>query len=110
MSADLSIAEILHASGGVRFRYARVLSEDGSRWLRHGLFVEYDENGAVVSEGSYLMGKEHGLWRDYYPNGKPAAEGEYEAGLEHGPWRFWDENGNVRSASFVRGQEVQSAA
>jgi antitoxin component YwqK of YwqJK toxin-antitoxin module len=92
--ADLDIAEIPFESGAVRFRYARVLAPDGKRWLRHGLFVEYAENGAVISEGAYVDGREHGRWRDYHPNGAPAAEGTYEHGLEHGEWRFWDEHGN----------------
>ena len=48
-SADLKIAEIPYESGGVRFLYQRVLFEDGTRWLRHGLFVEYAVNGQVVA-------------------------------------------------------------
>lgn len=37
----LHIAEIPYGSGEVRFRYARYLSDDGSRWIRHGLFCAY---------------------------------------------------------------------
>ena len=92
--ADLNIAEIPYASGTIRFRYARYMSEDGSKWIRHGLFRQYHENGTVISEGTYEHGTEHGLWRDYYPNGQLAAEGQYEQGSETGVWRYWKEDGS----------------
>jgi antitoxin component YwqK of YwqJK toxin-antitoxin module len=94
MAPSLDIAEIPYDSGEIHFRYSRVLSEDGSAWLRHGLFVEYAENGRVISEGNYVKGREHGIWRDYYPNGRLAAEGSYEDGEEVGVWRYWDADGN----------------
>jgi antitoxin component YwqK of YwqJK toxin-antitoxin module len=110
MPAELNIAEVPYESGALHFRYSRILAADGKRWLRHGLFVEYSDNGTILSEGNYHLGKEQGLWRDYYPNGNPAAEGTYEAGLEHGVWRFWDETGNVRQTIFVHGEEREPAA
>ena len=104
--ADLNLAEIPYDSGAIRYRYARVMSEDGTRWLRHGLFVEYAENGAVLSEGSYLFGKEHGLWRDFHPNGRLAAEGYYHEGQQHGVWRFWNEVGAEEQAeNYHYGEE-----
>src|SRR5688572_6436668 len=93
MNEDLNIAEVLYESGEVRFRYARVLSEDGKHWLKHGLFVEYHQDGQVLSEGTYHLGQEHGPWRDIHPNGQVAAEGRYEQGKEHGVWHFWNEAG-----------------
>jgi hypothetical protein len=63
---DLNIAEIPHENGGMRFRYARKMSPDGSRWIRHGLFVAYHPNGVKASEGSYEEGVEQGAWRDYH--------------------------------------------
>jgi antitoxin component YwqK of YwqJK toxin-antitoxin module len=92
-SDTLHIAEIPFESGGVRFRYARRLSEDGTRWIRHGRFVAYHESGGIASEGEYLDGKEEGVWRDYHPNGKVAAEGRYVAGKEEGAWRYFDSAG-----------------
>ena len=91
---DLHIAETTFASGAIRYRYARVLSPDGTRWVRHGLFVEYAESGVVVSEGQYLNGREHGAWQDFYPSGRLAARGQYEHGEEVGTWEYWDEQGN----------------
>jgi antitoxin component YwqK of YwqJK toxin-antitoxin module len=104
--AELNIAEIPYESGSIRFRYSRFLAPDGQRWLRHGRFVEYAENGSVISEGQYVDGQEHGSWRDFHPNGQLAAEGSYEHGLEHGEWRFWDEQGNQeRRVIYEKGVE-----
>ncbi|MET3480396.1 toxin-antitoxin system YwqK family antitoxin [Variovorax atrisoli] len=93
IEADLNIAEIPYESGAIKFRYARVMTPDKTRWIRHGLFVAYHEHGTVASEGQYVDGKEDGLWRDLHPNGQPAAEGHYRGGQEVGVWRFWKPNG-----------------
>ena len=93
--ADLNIAEIPFESGEVRFRYSRYLGEDGTSWIRHGLFRAFHENGNLASEGSYVHGKEHGLWRDFHKNGQLAAHGAYEQGIEVGQWKYWDADGNA---------------
>ena len=93
IEADLSIAEIPYESGAIKFRYARVMSPDGTRWIRHGLFIAYHENAVVASEGPYVDGMEEGLWRDFHPNGQLAAEGHYRAGKEIGVWRSWKPDG-----------------
>ena len=93
IEADLHIAEIPYESGAVKFRYARVMSPDKTRWIRHGLFVAYHENGKVMSEGQYVDGLEDGQWRDFHPDGQPAAEGHYREGKEVGVWRFWKPDG-----------------
>jgi len=93
IEAHLNIAEIPYESGAIRFRYARVMAPDRTHWIRHGLFVEYHENGTVISEGQYAAGKEDGLWRDFHPNGQLASEGCYRAGKEVGVWRFWNPAG-----------------
>ncbi|WGG48126.1 toxin-antitoxin system YwqK family antitoxin [Rugamonas sp. DEMB1] len=91
---DLNIAEIPYLSGKLKCRYGRYLSDDGKKWIRHGLYREHHENGELASEGTYMNGVEHGEWRDYYPNGQLAAEGLYEQGIEVGRWRYWDQDGN----------------
>jgi antitoxin component YwqK of YwqJK toxin-antitoxin module len=94
---ELNVAEIPYDSGVVRFRYARYLADDGTRWIRHGLFVAYHENGTKASEGQYEHGKESGLWRDYHENGQLAAEGHYKDGQQVGTWKHWDSNGKPES-------------
>jgi len=88
--ADLEIAEIYHTNGGIKYRYSRYLAADGSRWIRHGLFVAYGETGTVISEGNYDHGVEDGPWKDYHPNGTIAASGDYEQGNEVGTWMYWN--------------------
>lgn len=92
-STDLNIAEILYETGAVRFRYARYLSADGSRWIRHGLFNEFHTDGQLIAEGMYEDGLEEGGWQDYHPNGQAAAQGTYSRGTEVGIWRYWNADG-----------------
>jgi antitoxin component YwqK of YwqJK toxin-antitoxin module len=92
--ADLNIAEIPHSSGNIKFRYSRYMSEGGIKWVRHGLFEAFHENGTLASSGIYEHGKENGIWRDYHKNGQLAAEGRYENGVEVGIWNYWKPDGN----------------
>src|SRR5262249_54685499 len=103
----LDIAEIPYESGAVRFRYSRYMSADGTRWVRHGLFVAYREDGKVASEGQYVDGLEQGTWRDFHENGQLASEGCYVNGKEHGYWRFWAPDGTEeRPVEYVDGEEL----
>ncbi|WP_431259359.1 toxin-antitoxin system YwqK family antitoxin [Roseateles chitinivorans] len=92
--SHLDIAEIPHESGSIRYRYSRVMAPDKTRWIRHGLFVAYHEDGAIASEGRYVDGEEDGVWRDFHSNGQRASEGQYRAGREVGLWRFWAPDGS----------------
>ncbi|MEM4987354.1 hypothetical protein V8G57_08125 [Collimonas sp. H4R21] len=92
---DLNIAEILYPSGKVKCRYARYLSEDGTRWIRHGPYRAHHENSQLASEGTYVNGKEDGLWRDYHSNAQLAAEGSYRDGVEVGDWLYWNDDGSA---------------
>lgn len=92
---ELCIAEIPYETGQIHYRYSRKMSQDGTRWIRDGLFVEYHPNGSVSSEGMYEEGLETGIWKDYHENGVLAAEGAYREGREVGVWRFYDEQGEL---------------
>jgi len=87
---NLYIAEIPYDNGNIRYRYTRFLSEDGTHWVRHGLFTAYHENGVIASEGMYTNGSEDGLWIDYYDNGQLAAKGYYKNGEQLDGWEYWD--------------------
>jgi len=89
----LNIAEIFYPGGELRYRYARYLSSDGSKWIRHGRFAAFHPNGQLACEGDYVHGVENGAWRDFHENGRLAADGHYANGLETGMWQFWDEHG-----------------
>ena len=94
----LHIAEIPHENGNIKFRYSRVMSDDGSRWIRHGLFQAFHENGNLASEGIYEKGLETGIWKDFHENGRLAAQGEYKEGKEIGEWQYWDSKGNLEGS------------
>lgn len=91
-----------------------------------GDFVEYDENGKVVSKGIYLEGSEDGQWLycngDYtekgsfydgmrtgewvtrFPDGKTAFVINYEQDVMHGKYTSYWENGHVKlSGRYVSG-------
>lgn len=103
---SLNIAEIPYPSGMIQFRYSRYLSDDGSRYVRHGLFVAYNEDGSIASEVHFQDGVETGPCRDYHPNGKLAAEGSYLDGKEHGLWKFWNSDGELeQEVEYLNGVE-----
>jgi len=91
----LYIAEILHENGGVKCRYSRIMSEDGTRWIRHGLFQAFHENGTLASEGIFENRLESGLWKDFHENGQLAAQGDYKEGKEFGEWQYWSSEGHL---------------
>ena len=93
----LDIAEIPYEDGSVQFRYSRYLSEDESRWVRHGRFTAYHRNQQLASEGQYVDGFEEGRWSSYHENGRLAAEGEYSRGEAVGQWRYWSDDGVLES-------------
>ncbi len=97
--SELHIAEIPYESGELQYRYARYLSEDGTRWVRHGLFQAYYISGSLKSEGTYQHGLESGEWRDFHENGQLAAFGRYEDGVEVGSWNFWDSSGRPEGST-----------
>ena len=82
----LYIAEIPYETGEIHFRYSCRLSEDGTKWIRDGLFTEYYQNGNVASTGLYEDDLENAHWIDYHENGLIAAEGDYVNGEGAGKW------------------------
>lgn len=61
-----------------------------------GEYVEYDEQGRVVSKGNYLEGTEDGQW--IYYNGEYSEKGSYYDGMRMGEWVTRFPNGR---AAFV---------
>lgn len=100
MTSDVNIAEIPYPSGRIKYRYTRYLAPSGDKWIRHGLFVGYYENGNIQTEGSYDHGTEEGVWRDYHENGRLAAQGTYEGGKEVGEWKYWAADGTFEGSEW----------
>ena len=95
MTDVLNIAEIAFENGQVRFRYSRVMSADGTRWIRQGLFRSYHQDGTLSAEGEYHDGLEQGEWRTFHENGQMASRGAYDRGEEVGDWTFWSADGSI---------------
>lgn len=53
----------------------------------------YYENGSVLSQGTYLNGKENGLWTYYHENGEKLLLAHYAAGIEKGAWLWYYDTG-----------------
>jgi antitoxin component YwqK of YwqJK toxin-antitoxin module len=66
--------------------------EDGEL---EGRYVEYDEEGVVLTQGLYSSGYEEGVWT--YRNGSAIETGRYEGGLREGTWKTWFESGKIAS-------------
>lgn len=92
---ELFLVEIYDEFNNIQYRYTRYLSQDGAKWIRHGLFLAYYPNGIVSSEGYYEHGLEQGIWKDYHENGILASIGEYKNGEEYGLWKYYDSLGNL---------------
>jgi len=58
--------------------YSRYCKKDG---LRHGKWIAF-ENGRLVIEGSYKLGKEDGRWIWYHSDGRVFRIVEYDEGSE----------------------------
>ncbi len=116
------------------FSGRRLIREEGwRRGLKHGRFVEYQDNGHKGSVGSWSNGEMDGLqeqyygngalrmrWKmvrgveqgpsvTYYPNGAVRLRGQFRDGKRDGIWRFYTPRGKVereqeyRSGELVRG-------
>ena len=66
--------------------------EDGEL---EGRYVEYDEEGVILTQGLYSSGYEEGVWT--YRNGSAIETGRYEGGLREGTWKTWFESGKIAS-------------
>ncbi len=81
----LYIAEIPYETGEVHFRYSRRLSEDGTKWIRDGLFTEYYQNGNVASTGLYEM-----VWKMVNWRKKKFMSSDFFFLPGSQPWRLFD--------------------
>ena len=62
---------------------------------KHGPWVEYYENGQLLSKGTYKDGKKEGPWVHYHDNGQLWKKGTYKYGKEEGPWVSYNKDGTV---------------
>ena len=58
-----------------------------------GEFVDFDNNGQLILEGSYIDGKKHGDFKAYHPNGQLKWQASYIQGIPKGPLNFYYPDG-----------------
>ncbi|MBK8805114.1 MAG: hypothetical protein IPO21_00120 [Bacteroidales bacterium] len=103
--------------------------EEYSTGKKLGLSVEYDENGNVIAEGSYVedfkdgswnivvgdntekgiykMGEKHGQWKHFYPTGEQRFVGNFTLGKENGKHKYFYSNGSEQLVSnYKSGKRV----
>lgn len=64
-----------------------------------GIAYEYGAEGKLLSEMSFVDGKEQGVAHEWYPSGQLKEEKEYREGSLHGQSQEWYKNGLLKSLS-----------
>jgi len=62
----------------------------------NGSFVNYYENGEILSKGTYLNGKLNGEYFRFFENGQLMNRKTYANGITDGPYEWYYENGQLR--------------
>ena len=68
-----------------------------SRYVQHGYYEGFHEDGALRVAGQYRHGNRIGLWIEWYQNGKKKGEINWADGKPEGEVTEWYENGQVRN-------------
>lgn len=63
--------------------------------LRHGKWKGYNEQGSLLAQGIYRLGKASGIYTVWYDNGVKFYEGNMKDGKRVGEWSFYDKEGNT---------------
>ena len=76
---------------------------------KHGLHIDWYENGQLLYEYNYKNGKFHGLLRVWHKNGQLSLECNYIDGQEHGLSREWHEDGQLwMKCNYVNGRYISN--
>ena len=76
---------------------------NGNLWLegpkydtiRHGIWKGYNEQGSLLAQGTYKIGKASGIYTVWYDNGVKFYEGNMLNGKRVGEWSFYDKERNI---------------
>jgi len=75
--------------------------------IPHGYARSYYENGQIMGEEHYLLGKKHGLERQFYSNGKIKHKGWYVNGeLDSMAISYYENNQMESSVVFKKGKKI----
>ena len=86
--------EVYYENGQIKEKYIARFN-DKWRKVKHGKYRKWAENGQLLSEIDYDMGKNSGQYHFYHDNGAKRLEGEWQSGYRHGDWHIWDEHGKL---------------
>ena len=64
-------------------------------WYKKFTDVPFTGKTTGQVQGSLKKGKKHGLWVEYHDNGRLFQKGTYKNGMKDGLWEFYP-HGNVR--------------
>jgi antitoxin component YwqK of YwqJK toxin-antitoxin module len=67
----------------------------------NGIWINYDPDGRIESQGTYVNNKTEGPSKLFYEDGSVKAEGNYvHLKKKVGWWTFYDRKGNIVSKRF----------
>lgn len=62
----------------------------------HQSVVHYFEEGGIRQTGQYFLNERHGLWLEWNENGQLISQAQFNNGVKHGVWKVWDNQGICR--------------
>lgn len=90
---DKKIIENKNDKGQVIERHQIVKSKEGDK--KHGVYERFDEQGKLIEQSNYTMGKLNGI-RKLYNQGILESEESRSDDQYHGPYKEYHSNGNLR--------------
>jgi hypothetical protein len=90
--APIEVLETTDYDGRVVSRAEGYRDENG-KFVYHGTFTTYHDNGLPKREEHYVHGVTHGERTSWYENGQISGQGYYDHGRETGIWSAWWPNG-----------------
>lgn len=92
------ISKINHNTSGLHNTYVPPFTQS----LHHGVFINYNEEGAALDSGYYSDGLKHGIWVETENNGSMRSVGYYHHGNRTGQWKHYNLQGTLLYSDFYR--------
>ncbi|MCK5847280.1 MAG: hypothetical protein KAG84_07570 [Bacteroidales bacterium] len=76
--------------------------------LRHGIWKGYNEQGALIAQGIFKIGKTSGIYTVWYDNGVKFYEGNMNDGKRVGDWLFYNKEAElVKTIDYSRKDSIK---
>lgn len=110
---ERTVYQEYYAGGGLRCRYSGGIADDG-RFLLDGPETFWYENGSIMTESTYTLGKKTGYFTYFDSQGKPVKRFIYPEipgdDLEEWYETFWPGTDRVKSRAFFRNRIAEGKA